>query len=211
MFRKTIRCLAERFECLARRSLFVVYKGWYHPLSAFSNTTYVLVAPGRSAGRAPVALHRRPPDDSRTPPTHPLPAEKVAAAGAAVVIVLDRWFNHALSAALHVPVIQVAVALAALRVGLAVMQWVSRVYVLTNRRIMRIRGVFRADLFACPLVQIIGSQVTAGPHEAVLRLGTIRFNTGHTTGDGSWYHVARPDEVHAEIRRALERAIDRHP
>ena len=131
--------------------------------------------------------------------------------GAAVVIVLDRWFSHALSAALHVPVIQVAVALAALRVGLAVMQWVSRVYVLTNRRIMRIRGVFRADLFACPLVQIIGSQVTAGPHEAALRLGTIRFNTGHTTGDGSWYHVARPDEVHAEIRRALERAIDRHP
>ena len=128
---------------------------------------------------------------------------------AGVVIALDWWFGGVLSAAVRVPVIQIAVAVAALRLGMAVMQWVSQAYVLTNRRVMRIRGVFRADVFACPLVQIIGSQVTAGPHEALTRLGTIRFNTGHTTGDGSWYHVARPDEVHAEIRRALERAIDR--
>jgi len=83
MFRKTIRCLAERFERLARRSLFVVYKGGYHPVSAFSNTTYVVAARGQSAGRTPAALHRPRPDDSRTPPTHPLLAEKGAAAGAA--------------------------------------------------------------------------------------------------------------------------------
>ena len=61
------------------------------------------------------------------------------------------------------------------------MQWASRVYVLTNRRIMRIRGVFSADLFECALVKIIGSKVVAGPHERVLRLGTIRFNVGQAT------------------------------
>ncbi len=128
----------------------------------------------------------------------------------ALIVLLDWWFGNALSAAIRVPVLQVAVAVAALCVGLAVMQWVSRVYVLTNRRIMRIRGVFQADLFECPLVRIIGTQVTAGPHENILHLGSIRFNTGEIAGDGSWYHIARPHEVHAEIRKAIERAIDGH-
>ena len=126
-----------------------------------------------------------------------------------MVIVLDWWFSRSLSAASRFPLAEIALAAAALRIGVAMMQWVSRVYVLTNRRIMRIRGVLKADLFECPLVQVIGTQVTIGPHEALTRLGTIRFNTGDNVADGSWYHVTRPHEVHAEVRRAVERAIDR--
>lgn len=108
--------------------------------------------------------------------------------------------------------IQMVSAVVGLRLGLAIMQWVSRVYVLTNRRVMRIRGVFKADVFACPLVKIINSGVTTGPHEAATRLGTIWFNTdtGPHEARGSWHHVAKPHEIHAQIRRALERAIDEH-
>jgi len=109
-------------------------------------------------------------------------------------------------------VIQAVLAVVALRVGFAALQWGSRVYVLTNRRVMRIRGVFRADVFECPLVKALNTGVHIGPHEALTRLGTIWFNTGApSAGDGSWYHVGRPHEIHAEIRRAIEKAIDRQP
>jgi hypothetical protein len=91
---------------------------------------------------------------------------------------------------------------------MALLQWVSRVYVLTNRRIMRIRGVFRASVFACPLVKVINTGVTTGPHERLTRLGSIWFNTGSDPSAGTWHHVARPEEVHAQVRRAIERALD---
>ena len=106
------------------------------------------------------------------------------------------------------PLAQLVMAVVGLRIGLALLQWVSRVYVLTNRRVMRIRGVFRATIFECPLVKLINTGVTAAPHERAIDLGSIWFNTGAATTDGTWYHIARPEEVHAQIRRAIERTLD---
>lgn len=126
--------------------------------------------------------------------------------GGAVIVAFGRWFAPGWIA--NAVLIQAVLAVVALRVGFAVMQWVSRVYVLTNRRVMRIRGVFRADVFACPLVKVINTGIAVAPHEALTRLGTIWFNTGQDTAEGSWYHTARPHEVHAQIRRAIERALD---
>jgi len=126
--------------------------------------------------------------------------------GGAVIVAFGRWFAPGWIA--NAVLVQSVLAVIALRAGFAVMQWVSRVYVLTNRRVMRIRGVFRADVFACPLVKVINTGIAVAPHEALTRLGTIWFNTGQDTVDGSWYHTARPHEVHAQIRRAIERALD---
>ncbi|MCP4247537.1 MAG: PH domain-containing protein [bacterium] len=132
--------------------------------------------------------------------------------GGAVILCFMAWAGPLSGWVSAASLIQVVLAVVGLRLGLAIMQWVSRVYVLTNRRVMRIRGVFKADVFACPLVKIINSGVTAGPHEAATRLGTIWFNTDTAPNEarGSWYHVAKPYEVHAQIRRAIERAIDSH-
>ncbi|MHC4608946.1 MAG: PH domain-containing protein [Planctomycetota bacterium] len=124
----------------------------------------------------------------------------------AVIIACGRWI--AAGWATETVLVQVVLTIVALRLGFAVMQWASRVYVLTNRRIMRIRGTFRADVFACPLVKIINTGVAVGPHEAITRLGTIWFNTGQPETNISWSHLARPHEVHAQIRRAIERALD---
>ena len=108
------------------------------------------------------------------------------------------------------PLVQLTLAVVALRIGMAVLQWVSRVYVLTNRRVMRIRGVFRASVFACPLVKVINTGITVDPHEKLTRLGSIWFNTGTDSQDGTWYHVTHPEEIHDQIRRAIERALDAH-
>ena len=130
------------------------------------------------------------------------------ALGGAMIVAFAWWFAAAQGAVANSLVIQTVLAVVAVRLGFAVMQWVSRVYVLTNRRIVRLRGVFRADVHACPLAKVINTGVTVRPHEAITRLGTIWFNTGPDAADSSWYHVAKPHEVHAQIRRAIERVLD---
>ncbi len=103
-------------------------------------------------------------------------------------------------------------ALLGLRVVVAVLRWVARSYVLTNRRIMRLRGVLRPDVFECPLVNIRNTTVSTSFPEALTGLGTINFII--TTPEnrlGVWRNVSDPQRVHAEIRKAIERAIDSQP
>lgn len=101
---------------------------------------------------------------------------------------------------------QVAVWLAAARLIWAVLQWVSRLYVLTNRRMMRFRGVFNVELFECPLVRIQNTTLTLSLWERLVRIGSIRFETAAEGGRASWRMIARPLEVHERIREAISRA-----
>ena len=77
---------------------------------------------------------------------------------------------------------------------------------------MRIRGVWKVDLFACPLLSIRTTRLEAEPHERLVGLGTLRFNVDPPPdADGSWYSIRHPEAVHAEVRRAIKRAIDFQP
>jgi len=107
---------------------------------------------------------------------------------------------------------QLGLMMMAVRVALALLRWASRFYVLTNRRVMRLCGVLRADLTSCPLVEIRNTRVTRALHEQITRLGTIEFYfERQPPSDLNWRQVARPDAVHAEVRKAIERAIDNQP
>lgn len=98
------------------------------------------------------------------------------------------------------------------RVGVALLRWVSRFYVLTNRRVMRIRGVLRADVLDIPLTRVINTRVTQALNERVTGLGTLHFASDQPMPrDCAWRNISRPDEVHAEVRRAIEQALDNHP
>ncbi len=122
------------------------------------------------------------------------------------------WVSNAVSWASASLLIQLALLVATLRLGIAVLRWVSRFYVLTDRRVMRIRGVWKVDVFACPLLSIRTTKLTAEPHERLVGLGTLVFNVEPTPdADGSWYSIRHPEEVHAEVRRAIKRAIDVQP
>jgi hypothetical protein len=70
-------------------------------------------------------------------------------------------------------VVQSAVLLAGARILVAMMQWVSRLYVLTNRRIMRLTGIFHVDLFECALTHIDRTGLTAAWYERLTGTGTI--------------------------------------
>jgi uncharacterized membrane protein YdbT with pleckstrin-like domain len=119
-------------------------------------------------------------------------------AGAEFVPVAYQWY-----------LLQAAIWLTAARLGWATLEWVSRLYVLTDRRVMRIQGVFEADLFECALIRIQSTTATFSPGERILRVGTIRFETAGESGGASWRVVAKPLEVHRKLREAIRRAQNR--
>ena len=107
---------------------------------------------------------------------------------------------------------QLTLLVVATRLGVAVLRWVSRFYVLTNRRVMRIRGVLRPDVRDILLPRVINTRLTQALHEKITGLGTLHFAADKPLpSDCAWRNIARPEEVHAEVRRAIERALDHHP
>lgn len=95
----------------------------------------------------------------------------------------------------------------AARLAWATLEWVSRLYVLTNRRVMRIRGVFNVDLFECSLDRIENTSTSLTLWERVVRVGTVSFETAG--GGASWRMVSRALELHERLREAIGRAKNR--
>lgn len=106
---------------------------------------------------------------------------------------------------------QVILLLALARVGVAVVRWVPTWYVLTNRRVLEIQGVRSARISACLLVDVRNTYLHHSPGEKMAKLGTIMFVSD--SGEKRplvWQSIAKPDEVHTKIRRAIENAFDQH-
>lgn len=105
---------------------------------------------------------------------------------------------------------QVLTALAAARVGVATLQWASRLYVLTNRRVMRFKGVLSVNVAECPLARICAVDVQSQWGTRLVRIGTIRMQPA----DGgvaviTWDDIARPEETHELLVRAIRKAQSR--
>jgi hypothetical protein len=100
-----------------------------------------------------------------------------------------------------------ALSLAGLRLGLGTLQWASRLYVLTNRRVIRFKGVFSVASAECPLRDIANVVLVRPGLQRFLPLGNVvmldRRDGGRTL---SWSALARPEEVHELVRRAVARS-----
>ena len=57
----------------------------------------------------------------------------------------------------------------------AVLQWSSRLYVLTDMRIVAISGVFNAQIFDCALRKIARTRLIFSSRERICRLGSIEI------------------------------------
>lgn len=126
---------------------------------------------------------------------------------ALILVIGASWFAEAIPAISESQFMTVVLTGVSLRVCIALLRWVSRFYVLTNRRVMRIRGVFRADVFECPLVNIRDTAVDVTFHEALAKLGTLKFTIrDRRENHAAWRNVASPHDVHAEVRKAIDRA-----
>lgn len=111
---------------------------------------------------------------------------------------LDQWGKYT---------IHICGAVILARVGFAFLQWVSRSYVLTDKRVIRIRGVFTIDIFQCALVRIQNTFLVLTLPNRLLGLGNIAFTTAGTGGvEAIWRHVKTPLKIHNQLIRAINAA-----
>ena len=79
-------------------------------------------------------------------------------------------------------------------------------YVLTDRRVIRIKGVLRVQVFETPLKQIQHTNVFFSVRERLFGLGTLTFATAGTAViEAMWVMVARPLEIHRKVIQTMQR------
>jgi hypothetical protein len=111
-----------------------------------------------------------------------------------------------------IQVVNYCLVLAMGRIGFAGLQWLSRSYVLTDQRVIRIRGVFTIDIFQCSLERIQNTFLTLTLPERVLGLGSIALTTAGTGAvEAVWRHVKDPLDVHHRLLNAMNTSANRSP
>lgn len=96
--------------------------------------------------------------------------------------------------------------LASLRVGWQLLEWGSRLYVLTDRRIITRTGVLRLTVFETQLKNVQHTSVFASLRERLTGLGTIGFATaGSDTFESFWVMIRQPFTVHKIIIETMRK------
>jgi len=86
------------------------------------------------------------------------------------------------------------------------LEWLSRLYVLTDHRVIRIAGVVRVQVFETQIKNVQHTTTYFSLRERVFHLGTIHFATSGTAGtEASWHMVAQPLEVHRVVVETIGR------
>ena len=129
---------------------------------------------------------------------------RFAAAGLIVLIAAKLWVHdhRAINSIYYLVTF-----LLAGRVMWAVLQWMARLYVLTDLRIVRLSGVFNVEIFDCALRKVGQVRLTRTFREKLWRLGSIEIVPADESSPPSvWQTVKRPAEVHAKVAATVERA-----
>ena len=95
---------------------------------------------------------------------------------------------------------------AAVRMSWQFFEWLSCAYVLTDRRVIRLKGVIHVQVFEAQLKQIQHTEATFSLRERLFALGTISFSTaGTSVPDAYWVMIPEPLEVHQKVVQAINR------
>ncbi len=105
-------------------------------------------------------------------------------------------------------VVLICLAVGAMRVTIACCQWQGRMYILTDRRVMRIRGVFNEDCYQCPLKKIRQVHLSSTLPERIVSVASLMFGRvdEKPVPDADWVCLANPQEVLQAVEKALRRA-----
>ena len=86
------------------------------------------------------------------------------------------------------------------------LEWYGRVYVLTDRRVIRRVGVLRVAVFQTHLRNVQHTSVFTRLRERLFGLGTIGFATaGSDVFEAFWEMIRRPFAVHRTVVEAMQR------
>lgn len=118
---------------------------------------------------------------------------------AGLILTDDRYLRQSLA--------QVAAFLMAGRLMWAILQWMGRLYILTDLRIVRLSGVFSIEVFDCPLRRVARTFLEITLKERLCRIGSITIiPQDEELPLGTWQMVARPRQVHEQIQATIARA-----
>jgi dephospho-CoA kinase len=85
------------------------------------------------------------------------------------------------------------------------LEWLSRLYVLTDKRMLAVAGVVRQSVTDVPLRNVRNVVVVRGLMDRVLGLGTLGASTAGTAGyEVVWVELDRPTEVMRAVRKAVD-------
>ncbi len=176
--------------------------------AGFAEAGAPAVAAGRAAARAGFLLDGETVLLSIRPSLWFIPLGTIAPVGLVVFLVLIARQAVLITQAPLDPgnIIRPATVLIALRVAWQALDWGSRRYVLTDRRIVRTHGVIRRATFEAPLRHVTHLDLRKSALERMAGVGTIGINTAGTAFTEAWWiDVPRPEAVMRVIREALER------
>lgn len=118
------------------------------------------------------------------------------------IIATQLWMPRAAARAAEVGAFLIAA-----RVMWAVLQWMGRLYVLTDLRVLRLAGVFSVEIFDCPLRKVSHARMYRTFRERMLRLGSIEIVPAmEGCSPGDWRTIKRPVEVLETIEATVRRA-----
>jgi hypothetical protein len=72
-------------------------------------------------------------------------------------------------------IVEIGAVLLATRLMLAAMQWMGRLYILTDMRIVTLSGVLTLSIFDCPLRKVARTRLLYTMRERICRLGSIEI------------------------------------
>jgi uncharacterized membrane protein YdbT with pleckstrin-like domain len=103
-------------------------------------------------------------------------------------------------------ILLIGIGVIGLRLFWQFLEWLSRVYVLTDQRVIRVRGVLRVSVFETRLEQIQHTDTQFSVRERLFALGTVTFATAGTgVIEAAWTMIAKPLEVHRTVVRTIRR------
>lgn len=119
------------------------------------------------------------------------------------------WLGHQDWSPVVIPESQVFPACASLlmiRVIWKIFDWANRIFVLTDRRILRRRGVILLSIVEAPLNRVQNTAIYARLLERMLGLGTLGISTAGSSGfEVVWEMISEPGEVHRRVLEAIGR------
>ncbi len=123
-----------------------------------------------------------------------------------------RYLGEGISYHLSQRASQLAVIIILIQFLFSFLTWMSRLYVLTDRRVMRIMGIFNIDVFEAPLNKIQNTFLTLAIHERLFNLGSVHIATAGTGKiEASWKNINKPLEVHELLRAAMRKSQQKTP
>ena len=89
----------------------------------------------------------------------------------------------------------------------ASLQWMGRLYVLTDLRLLTIAGVLRSEVLDCPLRKVARTRLLRSSLDRLLGIGSVEIVPSDPEKPFAvWQQVGRPAEVYEQIVATLNRA-----